>query len=100
MEHELKLQKENWKELWGKEHLRTTSCARCAGLLVSDWFYDFEHPGEYHVKVLRCVQCGHRVDPTIVQNRIRPTVVHDREERFKDRRSMNARHWEDAAVSS
>jgi hypothetical protein len=34
-----------------------------------------------------------------VQNRIRPPVVHDREDRFKDQRSMNTKHWEDAAVS-
>lgn len=91
MEHGLKLEKKNWTEL-------LTSCARCAGLLVSDWFYDLENPSEYHVKVLRCVQCGHRIDPTIVQNRIRPTVVH-REERFKDPHSMNSEHWEDATVS-
>ena len=99
MEHGLKLEKENWTELLGTEHLRTTSCARCAGLLVSDWLYDFENPGEYHSEVLRCVQCGHRVDPTIVQNRIRLSVVHDREKQFKDQRSMKSEHWEDAAVS-
>ena len=93
MEHELKLEKEKWTELF------TTTCARCAGLLVSDWCYDLENTGEYHVKVLRCVQCGHRVDPTIVQNRIRRPVVHDREERYKDQRWMNSEHWEDAAVS-
>jgi hypothetical protein len=34
---------------------------RCKGLLMSDWFYDLKNPVEYHVKVLRCVQCGHRV---------------------------------------
>ena len=99
MEHGLKLERENWTELLGKKHLRTRSCARCAGLLVSDWFYDFENPGEYHVKLLRCVQCGHRVDPTIVANRTRPAVVHVREERLKDQRSVNSEHWEDAAVS-
>ena len=99
MERGLKFEKENWTELLGKEHLQTTSCARCAGLLVSDWFYDLENTGEYHVKVLRCVQCGNRVDPMIVRNRIRPPVVHDREERFKDHHWTNSEHWEDAAVS-
>lgn len=83
MEHGLKLEKENRTELLGKEHLRTTSCARCTGLLVSDWFYDLENTGEYHVKVLRCVQCGHRVDPTIVRNRIRMPVAEDLEKRLE-----------------
>lgn len=99
MEHGLKLEKENWTELLRKENMRTTSCPRCMGLLVSDWFYDLENPGEYHVKVRRCVQCGHRIDPTIVQNRIRLTVAHNREGRLKEEHSMNAEHWEDAAVS-
>jgi hypothetical protein len=99
MKHGLKLEKENWTELLRTEYLRTTSCSRCTGLLVSDWFYDFENPAEYHAKVLRCVQCGHRVDPTIVKNRIRPPVVHDRQERFKDQHSMTSEDWEDAAVS-
>lgn len=99
MEHGLKLEKENWTELLRKENMRTTSCPRCMGLLVSDWFYDLENPGEYHVKVRRCVQCGHRIDPTIVQNRIRLTVAHNREGRLKEEHLMNAEHWEDAAVS-
>jgi hypothetical protein len=98
MEHGLKLEKENWTELLGKEHLRTRSCARCAGLLVGDWFYDLKNAGEYQVNVLRCVQCGYRVDPTIVANRACPAVVHVREERLKDQRSVNSEHWEDVAV--
>ena len=81
------------------EQFDTKSCARCAGLLLSDWCYDLENPGEHHLRVLRCVQCGHRIDPTIVQNRIRLTVAHNREGRFKEEHSMNAEHWEDAAVS-
>ena len=99
MEHGLKIGKENWTELSGKEYLRMTPCARCAGLLVSDWFYDFENPGDYHVRVLRCVQCGHRIDPTIAQNRIRPPVVHDRKQRFNEQHSMKSEQWEDASVS-
>ena len=93
MKHGLKLEKENWTELLGKEHLRTTSCARCAGLLVSDWLYDLENTGEYHIKVLRCVQCGHRVDPTIVRNRIHPAVP------LEYQHSMKPEHLEDAALS-
>ncbi|MGH7216415.1 MAG: hypothetical protein ACREIG_04185 [Nitrospiraceae bacterium] len=48
----------------------TRTCARCAGLLVNEWYYDSGSTGEYNVEVLRCVQCGHRVDPVIVQNQI------------------------------
>ena len=46
----------------------TRSCARCAGLLVNEWYYDLDNTGEHNVEILRCVQCGHRVDPVIVQN--------------------------------
>ena len=98
MEHGLKLKKANWKKLLRKE-LATTSCVRCAGLLVGDWFYDLKNAGEYQVNVLRCVQCGYRVDPTIVANRTCPAVVHVREERLKDQRSVSNEHWDDAAVS-
>ena len=99
MEHGQKLKKVNWKALLRKELAGTTSCVRCAGLLVGDWFYDLKNAGEYQVNVLRCVQCGYRVDPTIVANRTRPAVVHVREERLKDQRSVNSERWEDAAVS-
>ena len=54
----------------------TRTCARCAGLLVNEWYYDLENTGEHSVKTLRCVQCGHRVDPVILQNQIRPPVEH------------------------
>lgn len=46
----------------------TRTCARCAGLLVNEWYYDSGNTGEPNVEALRCVQCGHRVDPVIVQN--------------------------------
>lgn len=52
------------------EQLCTRSCARCAGLLVKEWYY----AGEHNIETLRCVQCGHRVDPVILQNQIRPSV--------------------------
>jgi hypothetical protein len=50
----------------------TRSCARCAGLLVRDWCYDLVNAGEHNAEVYRCVQCGHRVDPVILQNQARP----------------------------
>jgi hypothetical protein len=48
----------------------TRTCARCAGLLVNEWYYDSGNTGESNLEALRCVQCGHRVDPVIVQNQI------------------------------
>lgn len=54
------------------EQFYTRSCARCAGLLVNEWYYDLNNTGEHSVETLRCVQCGHRVDPVILQNQIRP----------------------------
>jgi hypothetical protein len=57
-----------------REQLYTRSCARCAGLLVHDWCYDLINTGEYNAEVFRCVQCGHRVDPVILRNQVRPPV--------------------------
>ena len=51
-----------------KEQVDERCCSRCAGLLVNDWCYDLDYPGDHDAKVLRCVQCGHRVDSVIVQN--------------------------------
>jgi len=53
------------------EQFYARSCARCAGLLVNEWYYDLDNTGEHNVEILRCVQCGHRIDPVIVQNQIR-----------------------------
>jgi hypothetical protein len=36
-------------------------CSRCGGFIVVEPCYDF--------RVHRCVQCGDRVDPVILQNR-------------------------------
>jgi len=36
-------------------------CSRCGGFIVLEPCYDF--------RVQRCVQCGDRVDPVILQNR-------------------------------
>ena len=56
------------------EQFSTRSCARCAGLLVTEWYYDLHNTGADHLEALRCVQCGHRVDPVILQNQIQPSV--------------------------
>lgn len=60
--------------LSASEQFCTRSCARCRGLLVNEWYYDLNNTGEHSVETLRCVQCGHRVDPVILQNQIRPPV--------------------------
>jgi len=52
------------------EQFSARSCARCDGLLVNDWCYDLNNTGEHISSVLRCVQCGHRIDPVILQNQI------------------------------
>jgi hypothetical protein len=56
------------------EQLSTRSCARCAGLLVNEWYYDLHNTGQHHIESLRCVQCGHRVDPVILQNQSQSPV--------------------------
>ena len=53
------------------EQLYTRSCARCGGLLVSEWYYGANNTGDHHIETFRCVQCGHRVDSVILQNQIR-----------------------------
>ena len=53
----------------------TKSCARCAGLLVSEWYYGMNNTSEHNIETFRCVQCGHRVDPVILQNQIQPPVA-------------------------
>ena len=58
------------------EQFYTRSCARCAGLLVNDWCYDVYDTGRY-AEILRCVQCGNRVDPLILQNHIRSSVTNN-----------------------
>jgi C4-type Zn-finger protein len=79
------------------EQFETKSCARCAGLLLSDWCYDLENPGEHNVRVLRCVQCGYRVDPVMVQNQFRPPVLNDHAGRIRQKHSMSIELLEKAA---
>jgi hypothetical protein len=50
----------------------TKSCARCAGLLVNEWYDGLQNNNS--VESLRCVQCGNRVDLVILQNQIRSPV--------------------------
>ena len=56
------------------EQFSTRSCVRCAGLLVSEWSYDLQNPGNHNIETLRCVQCGNRIDPVILQNKVRLSV--------------------------
>ncbi|HNP60294.1 MAG TPA: hypothetical protein PKM72_05605 [Nitrospirales bacterium] len=47
---------------------RTMKCHRCAGLLVRDSIYNLD--GQFHhLEVLRCLNCGDTVDPTILKAR-------------------------------
>lgn len=70
------------------EQLSTRSCARCSGLLVNEWYYDMHNTGEHNVQTLRCVQCGHRVDPVILQNQILPSVESQSVRQVRDRYSV------------
>ncbi|MGQ0811331.1 MAG: hypothetical protein ACT4OO_08925 [Nitrospiraceae bacterium] len=70
------------------EQFYTRSCARCAGLLVKEWCYDLDNTGEHNAEVLRCVQCGQRVDPVIMQNQIRTLVAHDQARRVRHKHSV------------
>lgn len=47
---------------------KTMKCHRCAGLLVRDSIYNLD--GQFHhLEVLRCLNCGETVDPTILKVR-------------------------------
>ena len=56
--------------LQGSDQLFSRSCSRCAGLLVNEWTYDLNNGSEISADVLRCIQCGQRVDPVILRNRL------------------------------
>jgi Zn ribbon nucleic-acid-binding protein len=43
--------------------------------------------GEHSVETFRCVQCGHRVDPVILQNQIRPLAETQHERPVRQRYS-------------
>jgi ribosomal protein S27AE len=45
-------------------------CARCGGLMVSEWCIDLlDDTGGIDFAARRCVQCGELVDPVIFHNR-------------------------------
>jgi C4-type Zn-finger protein len=75
------------RSLPASEQFCTRSCARCGGLLVNEWYYDLNNTGEHSVETLRCVQCGHRVDPVILQNQIRPPVENQQVRQVRQRYS-------------
>jgi Zn ribbon nucleic-acid-binding protein len=68
--------------------LSTRCCARCSGLLVTEWYYDLHNTGEHNIETLRCVQCGHRVDPVILQNQIRLSVTSQSVRQVRHRYSL------------
>jgi len=72
------------------EQLSTKSCARCAGLLVSEWYYGLNNTGEHTIETFRCVQCGYRVDPVILQNQIRSPVESQHLRQVRPRYSTRA----------
>ena len=84
------------RSLLPSDYFKTTSCARCTGLLVSEWCYDLKNTGEHKAEVLRCVQCGYRVDPTIVHNRIHRSALDDSEERGRSQHSLDRERLEEA----
>jgi hypothetical protein len=58
----------------GDAQFSTDACPRCSGLLVNEWSYDLCNGGEYKANLLRCVQCGYRIDPVILLNRHRAAI--------------------------
>ena len=79
------------------EQFSTSSCARCDGLLVNEWCYDLPNTGEHSVETLRCVQCGHRVDPVILRNQIRPPVESQQVRQVRQRNSTRTVMLEELA---
>ena len=87
MESREAMRDETVRSLPTSEQFDTRSCARCRGLLVNEWYYDLNNTGEHSVETLRCVQCGHRVDPVILQNQIRPSVENQQVRQVRQRYS-------------
>ena len=42
-------------------------CPRCSGLMVREWFYDFQ--GDMPFQGARCVMCGEILDSLILEHR-------------------------------
>jgi hypothetical protein len=71
------------------EQVSTRVCGRCNGLLVKDWCYDLDNGGVHRIAVLRCVQCGNRIDPVILQNHTRPPDEDGQVRRVQQPRSVS-----------
>lgn len=52
-----------------ESRIRISRCARCGGFMVEDRCIDLNSNNG-----LRCVQCGERLDPVILHNRLRQSV--------------------------
>jgi Zn ribbon nucleic-acid-binding protein len=57
---------------------------------VTEWYYDLQYTGEHKVEPFRCVQCGHRVDPVILQNQIRLPVMSHAARQVRHRYSLKS----------
>lgn len=53
---------------------RAEACPRCQGLLVRE---HLSHPIRLRLTVLRCLQCGNRLDHVIVRNRRYQQLLRD-----------------------
>ena len=71
-----------------RPQLLTRTCVRCEGLLVSEWTYDLQETGTHNIESLRCVQCGNRTDPVIVQNQLRLSGALRSTRQVRDPRSV------------
>lgn len=79
------------------EQFSTRSCVRCEGLLVSEWSYDLQNPDDHMAETLRCVQCGNRIDPVILQNQVRLVGEREAKRQIQDPNSMRIVLLGDAA---
>lgn len=75
--------------LAASEQFSTRSCARCDGLLVNDWCHGLDYTGELIPTVLRCVQCGYRIDPLILRNQLRPSNAREHMRRVQPKLSVS-----------
>jgi hypothetical protein len=75
----------------------TRTCVRCEGLLVTEWSYDLLNPGNHNVESLRCVQCGNRIDPVILQNQLRPSDALQSKRQIRHMNSMRVARLRDVA---
>jgi hypothetical protein len=80
------------------EQFSTKCCARCGGLLVTEWCYDLHNPGAHRVEAFRCVQCGYCIDPVILQNQIQsPVERRPRRQVWPMHSQVNTVLWDEVA---